>query len=86
MNQLDISDIFNFPRFGGFSIATIFSKPVLALILLAYFVGYCVLSGVLFYHWRAYGMGSKKIYFAETVFILVSMVLFVFAGVSITYN
>lgn len=85
MQQVNLSDVFTVPKISGFSLTSFFGKPTLAVILLAYFIFYCIVSGVLFYHWRSYGMGSKKVLFAETVFLLFSIVLFVFAGVSITY-
>ncbi len=86
MPQINLSDIFSFPSIDGLRISSFFSKPILAGILVLYFTIYCVITGILFYHWRVYGMGSKKVIFAETIFLLVSIALFVFAGVSITYN
>lgn len=61
------------------------NTPIMFGILLAFFVIYSLASSVLVYHWSAYGMRSQGIIFAESIFIFVSIVLFVMAGVSIIY-
>lgn len=51
-------------------------KPLLWVIFALFFIGYVIVSGVLIYHWRKYGMNNKNIVFAETLFIIVSVILF----------
>lgn len=44
---------------------------------------YLIVSGVLFYHWRAFGMKTKSIVLAESMYILVSLILITIAIFSI---
>ncbi len=37
------------------------------------FLIYLITSGILLFHWRKYGMRSKKVVFAELVYFLVSV-------------
>lgn len=57
------------------------------LTILAYFfvLVYIILSGVLFYHWRSYGMGNRHIYIAGLLYGLVSLVLFVTLFILLSY-
>ena len=63
----------------------LFSPPVLFLVLLIFFIFYCVASGALWYHWSKYGMGRSEIRIVKTLFIFVSVALFIFALLGISY-
>ncbi len=76
---------FGIPAFPDINLAFFVNIPVLIIILVLFFVGYAITSGVLLYHWSMYGMRSPGILVAETLFLFVSLVLFVFAGLSISY-
>lgn len=76
---------FNFPDFLNIDISFMFSTQVLLIVLVLFFIIYAIVSGVLIYHWSAYGMRSPGILVAETLFLFVSMALFVFAGLAISY-
>ncbi len=75
----------SFPMFNPVHLTVFINKPVLMGVLVVFFVIYSILSGVLFYHWHAYGMRSRGIIVAETFFFFVSIVLFVMAGLTIYY-
>lgn len=55
------------------------------IVLVLFFIAYIIISAVLFYHWTSYGMRSAGILVGETLFTLVSVVLFVVAGLAIHY-
>lgn len=74
-----------FPGFSSFHISVLVNKPVLLVMLGVYFFVYAIISGVLFYHWFAYGMRSRGIIVAESMFFFVSSVLFVMSGLAIFY-
>lgn len=76
---------FSFPQIPGFSLHIVFNRPMLMVVFVIFFLIYAVLSSVIFYHWSAYGMRSAGIMFARSLFIFVSIVLFVMAGFSIFY-
>ena len=59
--------------------------PVLVITLLVFLFVYLVITSVLVYHWSAYGMQSRGILVGESLFIVVSAVLFVVSGLAITY-
>lgn len=73
------------PTIPTFHLSILVSKPILIGILFVFFVLYSIVSGVLLYHWSAYGMRSPGIVVAESFYFFVSIVLFVFAGLSIYY-
>lgn len=75
----------NFPLFSSLHLQILINKPVMFVILGVFFVVYSIVSAVLFYHWHAYGMRSRGIIVAETVFTLVSLSLFSFSVLSILY-
>lgn len=85
MDQSSLSQLFLAPSFSNFTISTFINRPLLTGVLLVYLVGYVSLGGILFYHWRKYGMKSSSVIFAETAFLFVSLVLFVLAGVAVSY-
>lgn len=69
----------------AFKLDYILNRPVLFIVFCLFFLVYSVLTAVLVYHWNNYGMRSKGILFAESLFFLVSISLFVVAGLSIYY-
>lgn len=73
------------PDLMPFGISIHITENILTLILIIFFVFYAIVSGVLFYHWSAYGMNSFGIIVSESIYILVSITLFVIAGLSIYY-
>ncbi len=81
---MQIPDILLLPKFGKINIDSFINRPILMLVLLAYLAGYVVLTFILFYQWRTYGMKSRGVVVAETIFISVSVALFLLAGLSVT--
>jgi hypothetical protein len=78
------------PTFGlpvptSLNLAFFINTPVLIGILVLFSVVYAIATGVLVYHWSMYGMRSPGILVGETLFLFVSLVLFVFAGLAISY-
>ena len=59
--------------------------PVLLIILVIFFVAYVVLTSVLWYHWSKYGMGGHGIHVGQTLFLFVSVALFVLALAGLYY-
>ncbi len=82
---MDVSQILITPDFSKINFSVFVSKPILYLLLALFFIVYAILASILFFHWRAYGMRSKSILIAETLFLFVSLILFVTAGVTLTY-
>lgn len=76
---------YGIPAFPDFNLPTYINSPVLIGVLILFSVVYAITTGVLVYHWSAYGMRSPGIIVAETIFLFVSLVLFVFAGLAISY-
>lgn len=69
---------------GTLSVSRISINSVILWVIFGlFFLLYAIISAVLIYHWRAYGMSSRAIILAETVFIIVSLVLFSLAVISI---
>jgi hypothetical protein len=75
----------SFPNFPHIDMSTVVSTPVLMAVMALFFVFYFIVSSVLVYHWSAYGMRSVTVVVAEGVFVVVSIALFVVAGLSIHY-
>ena len=59
-------------------------KPIVWIFFILFCAGYAVITGILIYHWRKYGMSNKKILLAESIFLIVSGVLFVSAFISLS--
>ncbi len=70
---------------SSFKIFYLVNKPVLIFISVGFFVIYLIISGILKYHWHNYGMRNPGIIFAQSIFFLVSIILFVILGLSIHY-
>lgn len=47
------------------------------------FLLFVVVSGVLLYHWRTYGMSNKQVVFARTLYLVVSACIVCVAFVSL---
>lgn len=77
--------VFQIPNIPGFHLDYIFTKPVLIIVLVIYFVIYSGISIVLFYHWSSYGMKNPGIMFARSLFVFVSIVLFVISTMLVYY-
>ena len=76
------SDILSFP---AFSLSFLASPSILMVLLAFFFVFYCIISAILMYHWSAYGMRNPGILIAESLFVLISLVLFMVASLSLSY-
>ncbi|HBD24807.1 MAG: hypothetical protein A2566_00080 [Candidatus Zambryskibacteria bacterium RIFOXYD1_FULL_40_13] len=59
--------------------------PVFLIILVIFFIMYCIVSVILIYHWTQYGMKSVTVLFAETLFVFVSLFLFTLSFMSLNY-
>lgn len=70
---------------SNLNLNSLVNKPILIFIAIAFFVVYLILSGILRYHWHNYGMRNAGILFAQSLFFLVSIVLFVVLGLTIYY-
>ncbi len=77
--------IFSMPEFSQVDLSVVINTPVLTFILLLFLLFYIIISGILMYHWSMYGMKSAKVFLVETVFLLVSVVLFVVSFLSLYY-
>ena len=73
------------PAFPHINISSFIDKPILLIILALFFIAYASVSGVLMYHWSAYGMKSQGVLVAETLFLFISVILFVISGLAIYY-
>ncbi len=81
----DIPELLRFPEIGNFDLSLVTSKPVLSVFFILYFILYFILTMILFYHWRAYGMRGVGVVLAETLFIVVSVILFGLAALSLSF-
>lgn len=73
------------PDFPLFHFSVAIGKPFLVLIFAVFLFVYAIISSILFYHWSSYGMNSVGIVVAEVLFLLISVILFAFAGFGILY-
>lgn len=65
-----------------------FSLPVtniLLFVLLLAVIIFGVISSALIYHWRKYGMGRRKFFFVQTLYICVALVFIAMALISIIF-
>ena len=79
------SSVISLPSLPSINFAVVVSSTVLLIVLGVFFIIYLIISSVLFYHWNAYGMGSRGIVFGESIFLIVSVCLFVVAFLSASY-
>lgn len=82
---MDMTDVLIVPKFSNINFSIFLSRPILLILLVIFFLIYSILSGVILYHWKSYGMKGPGVLLAESLFLFVSLVLFVIAGVSMTY-
>lgn len=73
------------PSLPSLNLAFVVNSYVLSIILIVFAAIYFVISSVLFYHWETYGLGSRGIIMAETLFVIVSVVLFIITFLSVSY-
>ncbi len=73
------------PSLPGLHLDLFLGSSFLFIVLIVFFVIYLLISLVLFYHWTAYGMGSRGIVFGEIIFLTFSLLLFVTAFLSASY-
>lgn len=73
------------PSLPGLNMNFFLGTQFLFVVLGVFFIIYLLISLVLFYHWTAYGMGSRGIVFSEIVFLAFSVLLFITAFLSATY-
>jgi hypothetical protein len=66
-------------------LAIILSTNALIGILFLFILSYIGISSILLYHWNAYGMKSNGIIFAQSLYLLVSVVLLIVSGLAIYY-
>jgi hypothetical protein len=79
---MDISFLrYSAPAFMKLSL--LINTPVLTIILALFAAGYLVVSGVLIYHWSAYGMGNPSIRIGRLLFLSVSLMLFIVAWAAV---
>ena len=57
----------------SFAINGDYVKLLFLVLLLLYVIGYTIISGIVFYHWNTYGMKTKTIMGAKTIFSVVSL-------------
>ena len=72
-------------QFSLAKLSFIFNPFTLSLLLVVFFVLYCIGSSALWYHWSKYGMGRSEITIVKTLFLFVSLTLFLFASLGIYY-
>ncbi len=82
---MDLSEVLIVPSFKNINFSVFLSRPILLVVFVVFFLIYAVLTAVIIYHWKAYGMKSPGIIAMEGIFLFVSLVLFVIAGTSMTY-
>ncbi len=73
------------PSIPYISFSWIVHTPFLLIILGVFFVFYSIITSVLLYHWSMYGMHGSSILVARTLFLFVSFLLFLSAGMSLIY-
>lgn len=78
-------EISAFSLSSSFKLDYLISKTTLLIVFVLFFIVYVVVAGILRYHWHNYGMRNAGIIFAQSLFFLVSIVLFVIMGLTIFY-
>ena len=66
-------------------LSLLINLTVLTVIFVLFIVCYVILSSVLMYHWSAYGMRSHGILVSRFLFLFISVILFVIAGLALSY-
>ena len=73
------------PALPHISWSVFINTPILIIILTLFFIVYAIITSILMYHWSAYGMKSSGILVGQTLFLFVSVILFVIAGLAVHY-
>ena len=73
------------PAIPHLSVSVVINLPILIGVLVVFFIVYCAVSSVVMYHWYSYGMSSPGILVAETLFFLVTVVMFMVSGLALSY-
>ncbi len=82
---MDFREMLIIPSFENINFSVFIGRPILLIFLFCFFLIYSILSLIIIYHWHAYGMRSYGVLIAESLFLSVSVGLFIFAGLSLTY-
>ncbi len=82
---MEITSLLQVPTISNIKASVLVNTPVLSVLFIVFFIFYFLISSVLVYHWSSYGMKSRGVIFAESIFVFVSLVLFVIAGMSLYY-
>lgn len=77
--------ILQIPTIPTIKASLFINTSILLVLFVVFFVVYFLISSVLIYHWSSYGMKSRGVIFAESIFVFISLVLFVMAGMSLYY-
>ena len=73
------------PQISPAVLSLIFNKTTFSLVFVVFLVFYFIVAGALWYHWTRYGMGRAEITIVKTLFLFVSIVLFLFSFTGIIY-
>ncbi len=73
------------PSLPSIKASLIVNTPILTIILVVALIIYSIVSAILVYHWSSYGMRAASVLFAEALFLIVSVTLFVISGLAINY-
>jgi len=73
------------PEFPTIKLAFLWNPIVLLIIFIIFSIFYFILSFVLMYHWKTYGMESVGIKIGRMLFLVVSTALFVVSILSLIY-
>lgn len=79
------SSSFTVPAIPNLSIPFLANIPVLFMIFISFFVVYVIVSIILMYHWSHYGTHRGVMVFVETLFVSVSVGLFIFTFLALSY-
>lgn len=78
------SSDFSIPAFPEIHIPFLAEVPVLFVIFISSFIIYVIISIILMYHWSQYGTHRGVIVFAQALFVIVSVVLFILAFLALS--
>jgi len=73
------------PNIPNLSLGLFVNQSSMMVVLLLFIIVYLIISGVLIYHWKTYGMRSPRVIFAEAVYFIISFVLLGIAGGAVYY-
>ena len=61
------------------------NKSIMFGFLALFFIVYAIISAIIMYHWSSYGMDSKGIIIGRSLFLIVSVSLFLIAILALNY-